>query len=129
LENIKELVTLATKYDEEENPEEGLESLLADAALATDQDSLIKNQNAVKLMTIHASKGLEFDYVFISGLEENLFPHRRMGGSEDRCRYGRRAPIVLCRSDSGSEKIIFDLCWHANDFRLKANEYSVRIYD
>jgi DNA helicase-2/ATP-dependent DNA helicase PcrA len=82
LENIKELVTLATKYDEEENPEEGIESLLADAALATDQDSLIKNQNAVKLMTIHASKGLEFDYVFISGLEENLFPHRRMGSSE-----------------------------------------------
>jgi DNA helicase-2/ATP-dependent DNA helicase PcrA len=88
LENIKELVTLATKYDEltgvsPEGMQEGVESLLADAALATDQDSLIKNQNAVKLMTIHASKGLEFDHVFITGLEENLFPHKRMGQSDD----------------------------------------------
>jgi DNA helicase-2/ATP-dependent DNA helicase PcrA len=82
LENIKELVTLATKYDEQPGTD-GMESLLADAALATDQDSMIKTQNAVKLMTIHASKGLEFDYVFITGLEENLFPHRRMGDSAD----------------------------------------------
>ncbi len=81
LENIKELVTLATKYDEKEGAE-GLELLLTDAALASDQDSMIKNQDAVKLMTVHASKGLEFDYVFISGLEENLFPHRRMGESD-----------------------------------------------
>jgi DNA helicase-2/ATP-dependent DNA helicase PcrA len=83
LENIKELVTLATKYDLEESSRDGMESLLADAALATDQDSLIKSQNAVKLMTVHASKGLEFDYVFISGLEENLFPHKRMGQSDE----------------------------------------------
>ncbi len=78
IENSKELVTLATKYDGL-TPQEGIESLLADAALATDQDSLIKNQDAVKLMTVHAAKGLEFDYVFITGLEENLFPHQRMG--------------------------------------------------
>ena len=82
LENIKELATLALKYDDLP-PEEGIESLLADAALASDQDSLIKNQDAVKLMTIHASKGLEFDYVFITGLEENLFPHKRMGDDKD----------------------------------------------
>lgn len=82
LENIKELVTLATKYDGL-SAEEGIESLLADAALATDQDSLIKNQDAVKLMTIHASKGLEFDYVFITGLEENLFPHKRFSKEDE----------------------------------------------
>jgi DNA helicase-2/ATP-dependent DNA helicase PcrA len=77
LENIKELVTLATKYDGLTS-EEGIETLLAESALATDQDSMKENQNAVKLMTVHAAKGLEFDYVFISGLEENLFPHKRM---------------------------------------------------
>jgi DNA helicase-2/ATP-dependent DNA helicase PcrA len=77
LENIKELVTLATRYDEY-GTEEGIESLLADAALASDQDDLKKEQAAVKLMTVHASKGLEFDHVFISGLEENLFPSKRM---------------------------------------------------
>lgn len=77
LENLREMVTLATKYDETPG-EEGIEKLLSDAALATDQDELQKPQSAVKLMTVHASKGLEFDYVFIAGLEEDLFPHARL---------------------------------------------------
>jgi DNA helicase-2/ATP-dependent DNA helicase PcrA len=78
LENIYELVTLASKYDVFP-PEDGMEKLLADAALATDQDSLEKEQDAVKLMTVHASKGLEFPFVFITGLEGDLFPHKKMG--------------------------------------------------
>ena len=81
LENIRELVTLATKYDIYP-PDEGLEKLLADAALATDQDSLEKPNEAVKLMTVHASKGLEFSYVFITGLEQDLFPHSNIDGSK-----------------------------------------------
>jgi len=81
LENIRELVTLATKYDYLPT-EEAVEALLADAALATDQDELIKDHNRVKLMTVHSSKGLEFDYVFIPGLEEDLFPHKRMDENE-----------------------------------------------
>lgn len=76
LENIKELASLAIRYDDS-TPEEGIERLLIDAALASDQDTLVKNEEAVKLMTVHASKGLEFDYVFVSGLEEGLFPHER----------------------------------------------------
>jgi len=81
LENTRELVTLATRYDAlflEQGAEEAVEKLLSDAALASDQDGLMKNEVAVKLMTVHASKGLEFDYVFITGLEENLFPHQRL---------------------------------------------------
>lgn len=78
LENIMELVTLATGYDEL-LPEEGIEQLLTDAALVSDQDSLKEATKGVKLMTVHASKGLEFDYVFVSGMEEDLFPHRRFG--------------------------------------------------
>ena len=84
LENVRELVTLAKRYDGIKNDgenNEGIEELLKDAALASDQDSLIKEQSAVKLMTVHASKGLEFDYVFISGLEEGLFPHEKLGES------------------------------------------------
>ena len=80
--NIQELVTLATKYDFLPQSE-GIEKLLEDAALASDQDSLIKDENAVKLLTVHASKGLEFEYVFISGLEDNLFPHKRLGDDAD----------------------------------------------
>ncbi len=78
LENIMELVTLATGYDEL-LPEEGIEKLLTDAALVSDQDSLKDAIKGVKLMTVHSSKGLEFDYVFVSGMEEDLFPHRRFG--------------------------------------------------
>jgi DNA helicase-2/ATP-dependent DNA helicase PcrA len=77
LENIRELATLAIKYDYLPLGE-GIEKLIEEAALATDQDSLEKNEDAVKLMTVHASKGLEFDHVFITGLEEDLFPHQRI---------------------------------------------------
>lgn len=78
LQNCYELVSLATRYDAQEAPL-GLEKLLEDAALATDQDELKEDTNAVRLMTVHASKGLEFPYVFIAGLEEGLFPYERDG--------------------------------------------------
>lgn len=80
LENMQELVTLALKYDTL-SPEEGIEKLLEDAALASDQDSLAhgEQKNAVRLLTIHASKGLEFPVVFVTGLEQGLFPHERHG--------------------------------------------------
>ncbi len=77
LENLRELVTVASQYDALP-VEEAIEKLLENAALATDQDEMEKDNDAVKLMTVHASKGLEFDYVFIAGLEEDLFPHQRM---------------------------------------------------
>jgi DNA helicase-2/ATP-dependent DNA helicase PcrA len=60
-----------------------MEKLLEEAALATDQDELAEVKPGVKLMTVHASKGLEFDVVFITGLEEGLFPSS-VGGDEDR---------------------------------------------
>ena len=84
LENIKELATLALKYDPQ-GDSLGVEKLLEDAALASDQDSLMitenkkEKKNGVKLMTVHAAKGLEFKYIFVVGLEEGLFPHARSG--------------------------------------------------
>ncbi len=85
LENLRELVSVAAQYDHifveesvKENQIQAIEKFLENAALATDQDELEKDHDAVKLMTVHASKGLEFDYVFIAGLEEDLFPHQRL---------------------------------------------------
>jgi DNA helicase-2/ATP-dependent DNA helicase PcrA len=78
LANAYELVNLSLKYDFLPIGE-GVEKLLEDAALATDQDSLTQNKTGVKLMTVHASKGLEFEYVFITGLEEGLFPYEKEG--------------------------------------------------
>ncbi|MCA9363608.1 UvrD-helicase domain-containing protein [Candidatus Kaiserbacteria bacterium] len=79
LENIRELVTLASRYAEYDH-EEALERFLEDVALQSDQDELKskEDQDAVRLMTVHAAKGLEFPYVFITGLEEGLFPHERL---------------------------------------------------
>ena len=96
LENIKELATLALKYDNLPDGR-GVEKLLEDASLASDQDSLIERgdsndeiakkenqkKSGVKLMTVHASKGLEFDTVFIVGLESGLFPHERDGETKE----------------------------------------------
>jgi len=77
LENVMELVSLATEYDEWPI-EEGIEKFLTDSALASDQDSLSQEKTGVKLMTVHSSKGLEFDYVFVCGLEDGLFPHTNL---------------------------------------------------
>jgi DNA helicase-2/ATP-dependent DNA helicase PcrA len=79
LENLQELVSLATQYDHL-NPEEGAEALIENAALQSDQDELQtkEEKDAVRLMTVHAAKGLEFPYVFITGMEEGLFPHERL---------------------------------------------------
>jgi DNA helicase-2/ATP-dependent DNA helicase PcrA len=73
LENVRELAALAKKYS-------NVEQFLEDVSLTTDQDSLNKNNDGVKLMTVHAAKGLEFDYVFITGLEDGVFPHIQEGG-------------------------------------------------
>lgn len=79
LENLQELVTLGRRYDEM-SPEAAVEALIETAALQSDQDELKDKEehDAVRLMTIHAAKGLEFPYVFICGLEEGLFPHERL---------------------------------------------------
>ncbi|MCX6754973.1 MAG: UvrD-helicase domain-containing protein [Candidatus Nomurabacteria bacterium] len=87
LANIKELATLALKYDNLENGL-GVEKLIEDASLASDQDSIMitdekpEKINGIKMMTVHASKGLEFKYVFVTGLEEGLFPNQRAGESK-----------------------------------------------
>ncbi len=97
--NLKELVTLATRYDGM-GPEVGTEKFLDDAALATDQDDLKEDRDTVKLMTIHASKGLEFSYVFITGLEQGLFPYERDedGGEEAEEEERRLFYVALTRA-------------------------------
>ena len=69
LENIKELLNAMKEFD-------NLESFLEHVALATSLDQDWKGEK-VNLMTMHASKGLEFDIVFLPGWEEGLFPHQK----------------------------------------------------
>jgi DNA helicase-2/ATP-dependent DNA helicase PcrA len=82
--NVEELASVAVRYDTVPG-KEGIAAFLADAALAGDQDELDQGEQAkVTLMTVHAAKGLEFDTVFVSGMEEGLFPHEGMGSDTDR---------------------------------------------
>jgi DNA helicase II / ATP-dependent DNA helicase PcrA len=74
-ENVQELINAAQAFcNEPEREDYSMTAFLAEIALFTDQDQKIENDDYVSLMTIHASKGLEFPVVFIAGLEEGLFP-------------------------------------------------------
>jgi len=75
IQNIEELLNGIKDFVENNDKSQvSVSTFLQDVALATDQDSENNDDNKVSLMTIHLAKGLEFPYVYIVGLEENLFP-------------------------------------------------------
>jgi DNA helicase-2/ATP-dependent DNA helicase PcrA len=75
LENLNELVNAATLFVHE-NEDDSLTSFLTHASLEAGEHQAGDSEDALHLMTVHASKGLEFHSVFITGLEEGLFPHQ-----------------------------------------------------
>ncbi len=75
MENILELKSNLIRY-QQENPEGNLSGFLEEIALYTDLDNYDPGTDAMVLMTIHAAKGLEFDHVFIAGMDEGIFPGR-----------------------------------------------------
>jgi DNA helicase-2/ATP-dependent DNA helicase PcrA len=82
VENLEELVGVAGEFDanrevEGESELAPLEEFLQAISLYTDQDDLDRDESKVTLMTLHNAKGLEYDAVFIIGLEEGVFPHSR----------------------------------------------------
>ncbi|MFA6514707.1 MAG: UvrD-helicase domain-containing protein [Candidatus Paceibacterota bacterium] len=129
LENMMELVTLAIKYDNFKSGE-GMEKLLEDASLSSDQDTLIHEKgNGVRLMTVHASKGLEFKYVFITGLEQDLFPHvkDRMKKKEDTEEERRLFYVAITRA---REKLFLSYASLRTIYGMKqVNNPSEFIYD
>src|SRR3990167_5710905 len=77
-ENIEELASVAARHDASSG-KESIALFLAESALASDQDEMDQGEKrGVTLMTVHAAKGLEFNTVFVSGMEEGLFPHANM---------------------------------------------------
>lgn len=77
MENVDELLADAAELDNEELEGNPLEVFLEQAALYSDTDSLDTSADRVKLMTLHAAKGLEFPFVFIIAVEQDILPHRR----------------------------------------------------
>ncbi len=83
-ENVEELASVAARHDDVPG-KEGIALFITEAALASDQDEMDQGEKkGVTLMTVHAAKGLEFGTVFVSGMEEGLFPHQAMGGDTHR---------------------------------------------
>jgi len=91
--NISDLVNLAGEFDMEEE-EKTLENFLDWIALASDMDRFDENSDKLTLMTLHTAKGLEFPYVFITGLEEGLLPHFRSIGEFKQLEEERRLLYV-----------------------------------
>lgn len=71
-ENVRELISVAQGYQDL-----GLDGFLEEVSLVSDIDSYDEKGNSVTLMTLHAAKGLEFPVVFMTGMEESIFPHSR----------------------------------------------------
>jgi DNA helicase-2/ATP-dependent DNA helicase PcrA len=71
--NIQELLA-AVQQQSKENPDSTLDEFLADVSLVSGVDQFDEKANSVTLMTVHSSKGLEFPLVFVTGLEEDIFP-------------------------------------------------------
>ena len=92
-ENVRELLSVAKKYDKTEL-REALHLFLEEVALASDTDEISEKSDAVHLMTVHSSKGLEFPVVFILGLEEGVFPHSRSALSPHEMEEERRLMYV-----------------------------------
>lgn len=76
IDNLHELISVAQEFAESEE-ENNLENFLAHVALVSDIDDTELGEDAITLMTLHSSKGLEFPVVFLVGMEEGLFPHAR----------------------------------------------------
>ncbi len=82
LENLQELVTAATLFVHE-NEDDSLTSFLTHASLEAGEHQAGDQDDALHLMTVHAAKGLEFNAVFVTGLEEGLFPHQNSINADD----------------------------------------------
>lgn len=93
LENIQEFISVAREFEEIDTENE-LGEFLSQVALVSDIDSLGEGPNSVTLMTLHAAKGLEFPVVFMSGLEEGIFPHTRSLNSNSEMEEERRLMYV-----------------------------------
>lgn len=76
LQNVQELFNAVLQF-QEENEDVTLQAFLASTALSSDLDNLKEGETAVSLLTLHASKGLEFPVVFLVGMEQGLFPNYR----------------------------------------------------
>lgn len=94
IENLGEFISVITEFEKNEETGNTLGEFLENISLVSDIDGYDENEDSVVLMTIHSAKGLEFPIVFLSGLEEGLFPGMRSMESDDDIEEERRLCYV-----------------------------------
>jgi len=107
--NIEELVTAARLYDAQEATSERgptLGGFLETASLAQDLDSIENDSGAVTLMTLHSAKGLEFPFVYIVAVEQNLIPHERSLRENDLRQLEEERRLLFVGITRAEEKLV-----------------------
>ncbi|MBI5787059.1 MAG: hypothetical protein HY446_00715 [Candidatus Niyogibacteria bacterium] len=116
--NLKEMASLAKKFDGLAPPEGALK-LLEEASLMSEQDTLAGKKIGVPITTVHAAKGLEFDHVFISGLEDGLFPHSSIGGEDEKLRLEEERRLFYVALTRARKKVFLTLAFFRTIFGEK----------
>ncbi len=120
--NVEELLSSAVRH-EEHYEDATLSSFLEEIALVSDVDNYDETSNSVTLMTVHAAKGLEFSFVFLAGMEENLFPSPQSSATLSDLEEERRlAYVAMTRA---REELVITCCHHRMIYgRTNANDMS-----
>ena len=139
LDNLAELRQSVFEYETSCGEETGLEDYLKHVALFTNADADDGQEDKVKLMTVHAAKGLEFPYVFLCGFNEGIFPSRKVHTLEEMEEERRLAFVAMTRakkrlflSEAGGQnfegtprfpsRFIFDIDQELLEFTEKPDE-------
>tara|TARA_A100001391_G_scaffold144495_8_gene102182 strand:+ start:10312 stop:12468 length:2157 start_codon:yes stop_codon:yes gene_type:complete len=116
-ENLRELISATRQFGDEDGEGDPLAAFLDHAALESGEGQADAHEDAVQMMTLHSAKGLEFPVVFITGLEEGLFPHQMSSEEPGRLAEERRLCYV------GVTRAMRELyLTHAESRRLYGNE-------
>lgn len=105
-ENVRELYSVATKFKDLDLVP-AIHAFLEEVALISDTDELATEGGLIQVMTVHAAKGLEFDVVFVVGLEEGIFPHARSALSAAELEEERRLMYVALTRAKKSVYLLF----------------------
>ncbi len=132
LENIEELVSA---FAEEENSNKSIKEILHEISILTDADSWSETEDFVTLMTVHLAKGLEFPAVFLTGLEEELFPHydalkdpAQMEEERRLCYVGMTRAQDLLYLTSASQRMLYGQNrWHIPSRFIRESECNSNI--
>lgn len=115
LENLQEFLSVTTEYDQT-SVDGNLAQFLSEIALVSDTDTYQEDDDAVVMMTIHSAKGLEFPVVFLTGLEENIFPHSRSLNSGEPTEVEEERRLCYVAITRAEENLFITRAWRRKMF-------------